>query len=331
MNARQALFCGIIAFVAWVPCGHAAPITSGNILISTAEVLYEYTPGGVFVQSFPIPDGAGTIPNPDSARDVAMKTGGNDVHVFNGTFTPSLSTLDTSTSLWSHQTFAGWSTVNNISYGGIALGGAYVFTTDMATAGAGAPQGIVRFNLGGGATRFATGVDPIDLNVGQDGLLYVLDGQFVYVYDPESLALQQTIDLDSTIAPGDYRAVAANGAGELFIVDWAGNLYKTDSSGNVITSVNLSGTAASINLSDVDVSSQGAVVVGDAAGGVTVTDENFTGPFNFTVGSSVVFVGLPSNPPVGLPLTPATGFVLIGCLLALGLVILRRPGYRHAY
>jgi len=328
MNVSRVLIFTATMSIIIAPCSSAAPIAPGNILIGTSEVLYEYTPGGAFVQSFPIPDGSGTIPNPDTARDIAMKTGSNEVHVFNGTFTPSLSTLDTGTSLWSHQTFAGWSTVNNISYGGLAVGGVYVFATDMATAGVGAPQGIVRFDSGGGSTRLATGIDPIDLNIGQNGTLYALDGQLVFVYDPESLVLQQTIDLDATIAAGDYRAVAANASGELFIVDWAGNLYKTDSTGNVIDSVNLSGTAASINLSDVDVSDQGGVVVGDAGGGVTVTDESFTAPSNFTVGSTVIFVAIPSNPPVGLPLAPETSFIVCSCLLAVGLLMLHRETRR---
>lgn len=87
--------------------------------------------------------------------------------------------------------------------------------TDMATAGAGAPQGIVRFDSDGNATRFATGISPQDLNIGQDGRLYALADDEVHVWNPASLAFQYSIDLDATIAFGDYRAVAANVAGEL--------------------------------------------------------------------------------------------------------------------
>jgi hypothetical protein len=321
----------LIALVVFAFSGVAAPITSGNILISTSEVLYEYTIGGVFVQSFPIPDGSGAIPNPDTARDAAMKTGTDQIHVFNGTFSPSLSTLDATTSLWTHQTFAGWSTVNNVSYGGIAVGGRYVFVTDMNAGLGGEPLGVVRFDSGGSTLRFATGINPIDLNIGHDGLLYVLDGQFVYVYDPDSLALQQTIDLDSVLEFGDYRSVAVNASGQMFIVDWDGNLYKTDSSGNSILSTNLSGIAEATTLTDVDVSDSGTVVVGDSAGGVTVTDEAFTSPSSFSVGSSPIFIGVPANPPVGLPISQRSLYILAGVLLAVAAATVRVTHARRRY
>lgn len=305
------------------PASIAAPISSNNILVSTNNVLYEYTPAGSFVQSFQIPDGAGTIPNSDTARDVAIKDGATEAYVYNGTFTPSMSTLDSSTGSWTHDTFAGLSTVNNISFGGIAAGG-YVFVTDMATAGAGAPQGIVRFDSDGNATRFATGIGPRDLNIGQDGRLYALADDDVHVYDPTLLAFQYSIDLDATIGSGDYRAVAANVAGDLFIVDWSGNLYKTNASGTVQLSVNLSGIAESTNLTDVDVSGSGTVVVGDSFGGVTTTNEFLTAPTSFAVGSSAIFVAVAGVPYAGLPVSPIAIFTLVVTLALVSMRVLLR-------
>jgi len=315
---RLVLFALVICLLI-SPTGIAAPISPDNILVSTNNVLHEYTPAGAFVQSFQIPDGAGTIPNSDTARDVAMKDGTPEAYVYNGTFTASMSTLDSSTGSWSHATLAGLSTVNNVSFGGISAGG-YVYVTDMATAGAGAPQGIVRFDSDGNATRFATGISPQDLNIGQDGRLYALADDEVHVYDPASLSFQYSIDLDATIAFGDYRAVAANVAGELFVVDWSGNLYKTNASGTVLLSVNLSGIAESTNLTDVDVSGSGMVVVGDSFGGVTITNEFLASPTSFAVGTSAIFVAVASSPYAGLPLSETAMLVLAA---ALGVVSLR--------
>lgn len=62
----------------------AASFTPGNVLISTDELLYEYTTDGVFVQSHEIPYATGPYPVTESARDVAIDLAGL-AHVYNGT------------------------------------------------------------------------------------------------------------------------------------------------------------------------------------------------------------------------------------------------------
>lgn len=319
MSFDRRVFLALMPFLLATPIGFAAPISSGNVLVSEDNVLYEYTPAGAFVQSFDIPDSAGAIPNSDTARDIAVKAGSTNVHVYNGTFTASMSTLDSTSPSWTHQTIAGLSTVNNVSYGGIAVAGPFVFVTDMATAGAGAPQGIVRFDSSGGSIRFATGIDPIDLNVGQDGMLYALADDVVYVYDPRTAAFQYSFDLDVTIGAGDYRSVAANAAGQLFVVDWSGNLRKTDANGTQLLSTNIGG-----NLTDVDVSAAGIVVVGEWAGDVTVTDENFTSPSSFTVGSTQTFVAVAANSTAGLPVSPVAVYAMVALIVSAFVSTLRR-------
>ena len=75
-----------------------------------------------------------SVPSPSDARDVVVGTAGQ-AYVYNGTFTPSLSTLDPVAGTWASTTLSGWSTVNNVSYGGVAAFGPYVFASDMNTAG----------------------------------------------------------------------------------------------------------------------------------------------------------------------------------------------------
>src|SRR5262249_18284514 len=138
-------------------------VPAANLLVSTdgaapQQLLQEYTSGGTLVRSLAIPPGGPA----EDARDLVADSSGN-ILVYNGTFSPYLSTYSSSGS-WSHPTFAGWSTFNTVSYGGIALFGNYVFVTDMNTSGASA-MGVLRFDrTDGTATRFATNVDAIDLN-----------------------------------------------------------------------------------------------------------------------------------------------------------------------
>src|SRR5262249_43078070 len=151
----------------------------------------------------------------DTARDLVQDPGGK-VYVYNGTFTPALATYNPSTSSWTQQNYTGWSTVNNVSYGGLGLYQKFIFAHDTTTGGdpAGQSNGVVRFNLSDGtAARFAQGTDFSDVNVGLDGKVYALSGQTVSVFDPSSMTLLRTVTLPFG---NDYRGVAVNAAGDLF-------------------------------------------------------------------------------------------------------------------
>jgi len=106
-----------------------AAFNTQNLLVTVSDTLREYTTG-TLVQSFTVPRGPAPADGP--ARDVIVGPAGQ-AHVYNGTFNPYLSTLDPVTGTWSHVTHAGWDTVNNVSYGGVARYGPCVFATDMAT------------------------------------------------------------------------------------------------------------------------------------------------------------------------------------------------------
>src|SRR5262249_35258372 len=124
-------------------------VLSGDLLVSTAgaypqQVFQEFTAAGGLVRTVNIPAPPGT--SGDTARDLIQDSPGN-VLVSNGTFPPALATYNAGTG-WTQQGYAGWSTVNNVSYGGIGLLQNYVYVTDMTTAGdpAGPSNGIIRFN-----------------------------------------------------------------------------------------------------------------------------------------------------------------------------------------
>ncbi len=278
---KQLLLAGLVSF-GLVSTAQAAMLTPGNVLVSdlNARTITEYTMTGVFVQSFLMPNNGSS----ERLRDIVVDDNG-DIHAYNGTFSPTLDSLDPSTSVVTSQTLAGWSTVNNISYGGIAVLGDTVFATDMATASGGAAEGIVRFSTSGGtAVRFATSEEYQDLTIGIDGLLYGLRGNndFVDVFDPSTGALIRTINLDTTLSSADVRGIAVDANGALFAAAWSGSLYSADSDGNLLTSL----STGFSNLTDIDIDNSGNLLAGSRFGGVIFSDVNLLTSSSFTLPSS---------------------------------------------
>lgn len=286
-------------------------VLAGNLLVSTTgtypqQVFKEFTSTGSLVRTVNIPAPPGT--SSDTARDLVQDSGGK-VYVYNGTFTPALATYNPSTSTWSQQNYTGWSTVNNVSYGGIGLYQNYIFTTDMTTAGdpAGQSNGIIRFNLSNStATRFANGTDFSDLNVGLDGKVYALAGQTLSVYDPSTLALVRTVTLPSG---NDYRGVTVNAAGDIFTANWGNTVTHFSSTGALLSSVTLTGPGGGTwfgSPMDIDVASDGTLAVGTYSGHVVQMTSNFTNITYFlassTAGVFVTFAAYqaPSPPSVSI-------------------------------
>ncbi len=292
---------------------HAAPLTPGNILVndevfSAPGRLREFTPSGVLVQTFTVLFAPGGDGQP---RDIVVDRDGN-VQIYNGTFSPFLTTLNPVTgNVINNTTFPGWSTVNNITYGGIAAFEDVVFVTDMATAGAGSPNGIVRFNVSDfSAVRFASGPpngpgDYIDITIGRDGLLYAQfpgtspGGNQVDVFDPTTLAFQRRINLGQ-----DLRSVAVDQNGDIFAVSFNDNrIFQFDSNGNLLRTVN----PAIGGFTDIDINGDGRIV---ASSGSTIllTDRSLSSFNTFNPGTVGIttFVAFVA-PPVGAEVIPEPG------------------------
>src|SRR5262249_37644326 len=127
----------------------------------------------------------------------------------------------------------------------------YVFVTDSGFGGS--PMGVVRFNLADDtATRFATDFDPIDLNVGHNGLVYALNSaRVVRAYDPETMQLVSSVTLPSAFYTGI--AVAANG--DIYACTSSNyTVYRFNSAGTVLgsTLVSQNGFMQDIDLSAFD-------------------------------------------------------------------------------
>jgi hypothetical protein len=263
-------------------------LLAGNLLL-TAQVpgesvynLLQYTQQGTLVSSVSIPLPPGSTDYED-ARGLSIDPSGN-VNVYDGTFTPSLATFSPSGNSWSFQTLAGWTTVNNISYGEVAAYKGYVFASDMFTYG-GEPNGIVRFG-GGPATRFAQGTDFIQLALGQDGLIYGLSySGAVQVFNPDTLTQVRSFTL--TGGPdSDIRGIAVDGSGTIFAVTWStADLVKYDANGNFVASLHL----ASDNLINIALDTDGQMAVGGRFGNVYLTSESLAPAQTIQTNQWVVF------------------------------------------
>lgn len=201
-------------------------------------------------------------------RDVAADVCGNgDVFVYKGTFSPTIAHRTSQGTDWTHYDIDGFSTINNVTYGGVAARDAFVYATDMATANPGGEtKGVVRFDVSNGAeTRFATNLDPIDLSLGWDGLLYVLhsDGTTVQRFDPVTLVSHGTVQLAASV-----RAVAVIEDGSIYGASFNGNLHRFATDGSTQQTV----PSGENNLSDIDIAVDGTVAVGSRFGDVVLTN-----------------------------------------------------------
>jgi len=244
--------------------------TPGNIIVSNTpsgeQDLFEYTPAGNLVQQIP-------IPVPGGARDLVIDRDGR-VQIYNGTFNPTLTAYNAASNIFTTRSFAGWSTVNNLTYGGLGAFGRFIFVSDMSTANIGAPQGVVRFDLDGGPTvRFAKNSEPIDLYVGLDGLLYTLSqgsafnggGNHIDVFNPASMAFIRAVDL-----PEEHRGIAIDSNGDIYTAQ-RNNVSRVNhfsSAGVLLDSINDPGIGG---FADIDINRNGDLLIASHGGTLLLT------------------------------------------------------------
>jgi hypothetical protein len=246
----------------------------------------EFTVGGTLLRSEANPPAPNSTSN--GPHDVDVTADGRWV-VFNGHFETSLNVYDPVTDTWQQGTFPGWTSVGNDSYGGLTTAGNYVYVPDMFTYNGGEPTGIVRFDLDDlSAQRFASGTEYTDLNIGLDGLLYALRGDYgpIDVYNPRSMVKLRTV---TPTSGGTYRGVTADADGNLFVIDWNEDLWKFSPTGQTLASVDLSAATQNdvSDTHDVDISNDGQyLVVGSRFGWVVHLTTAFTGVTRFRAGDA---------------------------------------------
>jgi hypothetical protein len=231
-----------------------------RLLLTQAEEVQERALDGTLLNTTIVPLDGGT------EQELRELTHWNGVtYLYRGTFSPTMTYYDDDLADWVHEPFLGWSTVNNVAYGGLAHADDWIWATDMITSGK--PEiGLVRFSLVGLPTeRVMDGEEYIDVFAGLDGLVYGLqsDGDTVDVIEPGSGLPMDVILLD---APARGIAVAEDGT--IVGAAFDGNIYLLDATGGVLMSL-----AAQIeSLVDVDLASDGTIAVSSSLGNVVIVE-----------------------------------------------------------
>lgn len=273
-------------------------LLSGNLLITAESLisigynLMEYSQQGALLSSQPVALPPGSSDFFPHARGLSVSPSGN-VNVYDGTSTPALATYSPSANSWAYLTDSGWSTVDNISYGEAAAYKNFVFASDMDTSGAGAANGIIRFNtVDGTSVRFAQGTDFIQAALGQDGLLYGLETNgAVQVYNPDTLTLVRSFTLQGG-PDSDIRSIAVDGSGNILAATWGGYVAEYDPNGTYTgTSIQLADRSGyGEDLLNIALDTDGQVAVGGREGDVFLTNESLTSPTVIHTNQMNVFV-----------------------------------------
>ncbi len=324
LAGKRLFVCGMIAGVFCISTrsGRGDPVTPGDVIASVSPLYRGNIVGTKYIAEYSsigrvqiltnVPQPGGTGATTDYARDLIMGTD-NALYLYNGTFNPYLARLDLGTLGWTQQTFAGWSTLNILGHGGIARLGAYYYVTDMETFNpGGSPSGIIRFDTSGGPTvRFALGLQPNDLYIGSDGVLYALAGNTITKYNPLTFA-----SLGSLSITGNYvKAIAVVADGSIFVANLDGHVNHFSNTGILLNSLTIPGA----QLSDIDIDSTGRIVLGTINSGIiAMTDTSFVTYTTIPVGDNAtggeVYVAWVTIPEPSSMALLATAVAALVCL-----------------
>ncbi len=248
-----------------------ATIPDGNLIVGVSEstrlaYLAEYTVSGSRVQvlaDLPPRPGSGSS---SEARDLIVGPD-NAIYVYNGS--AALDRLDVETMTWTRETFPGWST-RKTSSGGLDQLGQYVFATDMNDPFA-VLQGVVRFDLSGGPTvRFAEAIEPLDLSIGPNNVLYALDGSAsvndaVFKFDALTFEALGIVPIQS----GTNSALAVALDGSIFVGSLGGTISRYSPDGELLASL----LVPNARFADIDIDPFGRIALGTAVSGEVVTTD----------------------------------------------------------
>lgn len=305
----------------------AAVLGAGNLIVtdSASNSVREFTLGGSLVQSFTVIPPTGVA---ESSRGLKVDGDGN-IQIYNGTFSPVVSTIDVASGVQSDRA-GNFSTTATSGFGKIAVVGDSLLVSDAPTGGR-TDRGVLRFN-GTATDRFIADFTPTDMTIGQDGLLTVLgtvanaaasNPSQVRVYDPLTADLISEFSLPDALGGRVIRGLVADNSGNFYAHESGDEIFQIDSSGNLLASLDVTDIIGE-SLIDIDIDPLGNIALGTNRGNVILTDTSFTNPISFEASTSTdinrqIYVGF-TSPVTAVP-EPATAGLLV---LASGLAMHRQ-------
>jgi hypothetical protein len=249
----------------------AAPLTTGNFLVTNHRTLYEFTRDGVEVQSWAIPHP--TNPTSYDPTDPIVDRYGN-VHVINmypfqGDY---FSTLNPSTGEWQH-TWGDFGGLGHVADGdGGILGDIIYFrnrTFDVVTRATDwGPSNVDTWNGLG------------EVTVGLDGLLYILGNGFprdvIRVVDPHTneiiREMKGLIRDPVTRQRMDAHGIAVSASGDIYIADNYNRIDHYTPDGRILNSI----VPGVVTPTDIDLRPDGTLIVGSRFGAYAIGDTSLT-------------------------------------------------------
>ena len=264
--------------------GNAASLSQSSVLVSylqpnyyttsgSSGTLNEFTQNGTLIQGFNIPIATGSS-DFNFLRGVAVASDAR-VLIFNGTFRPSISLLEPTTSVVTSMTAPHWGVIGDISSGAVVPYGTNIFATNhypvAASYGVG---GLIQLDRSGELPIYFG--DPLgyrDATLGLDGFLYGLSFQSnLDIYNPANRELVGTV-----VIPSAPVAIAVSADGKIFAAQRDGTVSQI-SRGGISVGPSISTGESFI---DIDLNSAGDIVLGTRSGKVVMTSEGLTGWSSF--------------------------------------------------
>jgi hypothetical protein len=270
-------------------------------------MLYSYAGVALTTISTEYPGG---YPQTEAPQNVAEATDGS-LWVYNGTFHPYLSNLSANGQTWTNYAYGQFSQTD----GEIAIYGQYVFAVNEFTPNC----AVLRFDTVSGSTTTIPGAGSTLLNVGPDGLLYVVykpttsPSVDVMVYDPTTLALVRQAPLTGS-SHTDYRGLAVAQGGHIITVTSDGYIQDHYPSGSLFAEALLNATYPQVLpafLLNVSIGTDGSYLAGSRFGDVFIVNPNLASYTHFNVKGDDVFANpaLPGSVVVANPLATQTAIV----------------------
>lgn len=263
------------------------PFDSSNILVSVGSnyptvtayenTVSEFTVNGIGVQTLYFgPQQAGQGSPPD-LRDIAVDENGvlDSVHIAGNIMLTRYSPVS---DVFSDFSLFGWGVYSYPTYGAIAAYGHFIFVQDnqYSVADPTDHDGVIRFDSSTNeSVHFADDTNPIDINVGLDGKLYVLTSQ-LQVYDPVTLNHERDIPFPYA-SLGPVTDIAVDQTGHIFACGDAGVIWQLSPNGMIEHSCDLN----SPWLTDIDVDADGRLIASQLGGRIIVGDTSLTSFHSF--------------------------------------------------
>jgi hypothetical protein len=203
-----------------------APLGAGNLLISNGINLSEYTRSGVLVRDF-WPALQPPFPAFIEAVDGDGLTGfGAFFDGYNGNAFGRYSVAD---DIWMKATYPNWYDYNGGSVNKIAhIGRRWFMTAEVNNF----ESAVVVIEDGSEVGWLYPNSQILDLKMGLDGILYVLQGSSVQKFDPVRLSAAGSVDLSENLNQQSFSSIAVGYAGEMFLYRSDGDIVEVDAQGN---------------------------------------------------------------------------------------------------